>query len=1062
MKHTGSANGLWQKRLGHYFSKKIKQRGQRYAQNGHVRLKKVDQSSIACLVEGSLDYAVDIIAEESGERFKVFCSCPHFAGGSACKHLWAALVAADEALSLSDSSASDSPADWQALLFGEEADASPPSWIGAPGSFCIYYTAEVRSGTLFLSAYQQYIKKDGGLGRSKDIDWRPLQSPQLPQADRIILQSLVARSSRPGWGENPWRGVHRLSSDEAVFLLPYLAQTERCQAVLGPNQSIWPLQCGHPYTAQLRFSLPDRAGSESEGAYTFQPEIVFLDQGTKAPAPMEEVDLFLGSTQVVFFYHQRLHELRGADMKQLERLRANHFKVPVPSDQLGGLLQALERPQLQERIDLPEDIGPTVRDEIQPKPCFQISFDEASLQGSCFFSYDGLDVQPTDSRQRLLDTERWIFIERQKHQEASWLQDIDQAGFRQDIHGFSHPLEGAAEAIASLLGAGWHVEGKDKKPFKSSSTPSLRVKSDLDWFDVHGDIPFDDFSVPLPRALRSYLRGERFVALGDGSTGVLPERWLKEHSQSLSLGLENAPGKDAGADQSSLRYHPGQALAVDRMVEDSQAPELSERFIRIRDELRKFTGVQALPAPDEFMGSLRDYQKDALGWFDFLRRFGFGGVLADDMGLGKTIQVLAWLLYRRNNQAARPALIVAPTSLVLNWQREAARFTPQLSLLVYTGQSRAKHRDTLADYDLVVTSYGLLRRDMAILQEITFDTVILDESQAIKNKNSKAFQAAKALQAEHRLCLTGTPLENNLLELWSQMDFLNPGLLGSAKRFEDILAKPVNGGDGSAHRTLDPLIKPFILRRRKEEVASELPDKEEHILSCSMSKAQSSLYHQVKEHYRGRILASVEGQGLNRSKMKVLEGLLRLRQIACHPGLVDSKLTDSGKMDKLWELLSEITSAGHKALIFSQFTSFLGLLKKQLQAAGYTYLYLDGRTPQKTRQQRVQLFQDDPGIPLFLISLKAGGTGLNLTAADYVFILDPWWNPAVEMQAVDRTHRIGQDKTVFTYRLITESSVEEKVLTLQEQKREMVQSVLAGSKNLLQDLSREDLEHLFA
>jgi SNF2 family DNA or RNA helicase len=451
-----------------------------------------------------------------------------------------------------------------------------------------------------------------------------------------------------------------------------------------------------------------------------------------------------------------------------------------------------------------------------------------------------------------------------------------------------------------------------------------------------------------------------------------------------------------------------------------------------------------------------------LGWFAFLKRFSFGGILADDMGLGKTVQVLAWLAGELENGKKGPSLVVSPTSVLFNWQAEAKRFVPDLKILAYVGNNRSELIKELDQADLVITTYGLVRRDIEILKDLQFNYIILDESQAIKNSNSQIAKAVRLLRAEHRLCLTGTPLENNVGELWSQMEFLNPKLLGSRAVFDRSFAKPIAQGDKTARDILKKMVKAFLLRRNKDAVAKEILGKMEHVILCPMTDGQARIYSQVRNHYRASILATIERQGLNRSRIKILEGLLRLRQAANHPALIGEDSAGSGKLDNLMTLIKEAISGGHKALVFSQFTKMLGLIRRSLDNAGIIYEYLDGRTPQARRKDRVRCFQDNEDIKLFLISLKAGGLGLNLTAADYVFLVDPWWNPAVELQAVDRTHRIGQDKKVFTYRFITAETVEEKVLALQEKKRELVSAILSGGQDMLRQLSREDLDLLFS
>ncbi|MCC6955500.1 MAG: DEAD/DEAH box helicase, partial [Anaerolineales bacterium] len=437
----------------------------------------------------------------------------------------------------------------------------------------------------------------------------------------------------------------------------------------------------------------------------------------------------------------------------------------------------------------------------------------------------------------------------------------------------------------------------------------------------------------------------------------------------------------------------------------------------------------------------------------------------DDMGLGKTIQALVFLrsLYEPNGAEAPHAasLLVVPRSLLVNWQREAARFTPGLKILEYFESSRVKDLEAFNEHDLIITTYGVMLRDIQLLHRYEFYYAILDESQSIKNPLSQTARAAHLLRSKNRLALTGTPLENSTSELWSQFAFLNPGLLGNLKYFKNEFGLPIEKKyDDQAAERLRRIVYPFILRRTKDQVAPELPPRSERTLYCDMEPAQRRLYLRTREAYRGLLMGMLDKDGLDESRMKVLEGLLRLRQIANHPLLVDETFHGaSGKFDLLIETLETLRAENHKALIFSQFVKMLSLVRLAIDERGIPYTYLDGQT--QARQSQVDRFQSDPGVPFFLISLRAGGLGLNLTAADYVIHIDPWWNPAVEMQASDRTHRIGQDKPVFVYKLITRDSVEEKILQLQERKKDLVDQIITTESAFFKTLGETEILALF-
>ncbi|MCK5705370.1 MAG: DEAD/DEAH box helicase, partial [Cyclobacteriaceae bacterium] len=444
----------------------------------------------------------------------------------------------------------------------------------------------------------------------------------------------------------------------------------------------------------------------------------------------------------------------------------------------------------------------------------------------------------------------------------------------------------------------------------------------------------------------------------------------------------------------------------------------------------------------------------------FMRQYGLGACLADDMGLGKTIQTLVMLQHLKENGEYTPSLLVMPTSLIYNWELEAKKFTPNLKVCTYTGTNRVKDVSLFDGFDLVLTSYGIARLDVDILKEFYFNYVILDESQTIKNPNSNISKCVKLLNSRSKLILTGTPLENSTLDLWSQMTFINPGLLGNQSFFKKEFLYPIekqNNQDKT--KKLYSIIKPFIMRRHKSQVAKELPEKVESIKYCTMTTMQEKHYDEVKSYFRNKILEQIEGFGVKKSHMILLQGLTKLRQIANHPKMVEPVYGgDSGKLDALTRMILSAISENHKILIFSQFVKHLNIVSDFLKSSNIDFAYLDGST--KNRQAQVERFQNEDDLKLFLISLKAGGLGLNLTKAEYVFILDPWWNPAVEQQAIDRAHRIGQENKVFTYKFITKNTVEEKILTLQRRKLKLATDLISTEESFVKDLSQEDIKLL--
>jgi non-specific serine/threonine protein kinase len=489
--------------------------------------------------------------------------------------------------------------------------------------------------------------------------------------------------------------------------------------------------------------------------------------------------------------------------------------------------------------------------------------------------------------------------------------------------------------------------------------------------------------------------------------------------------------------------------------------QLEEKYERLREN----HSIKPIPAPAHLKEILRPYQESGFQWLNYLREVRWGGILADDMGLGKTLQALSFLHQLKKENGTLKAMVVCPTTLLFNWQNEITKFTPELTFYIHHGGTR--NRDSLLNnkIDVIITTYGTLRSDIRQLVEIPFDYVILDESQAIKNPSSKVTRAAGLLKATNRLCLSGTPLQNNTFDIYAQMNFLNPGMLGSIEFFKQEFSVPIDKfGEKEQKDHLRKLLYPFILRRTKEQVARDLPEKQEMVLFCEMGEEQRKIYDAYRNDYRDKILGVVEEQGIQKSQLTILQGLMKLRQICDSPAIVKEEERFPNVSVKLEEIGREITEniSNHKALIFSQFLGMLALIKEKMKELGVAYEYFDGSSSVQERERAIRRFQEDDECRVFLISLKAGGVGLNLTAADYVYIVDPWWNPAVEQQAIDRTHRIGQTKNIFAYRMICTDTVEDKILKLQERKRNLARDLITDDEGFVKSLTREDVEYLFS
>ncbi len=594
----------------------------------------------------------------------------------------------------------------------------------------------------------------------------------------------------------------------------------------------------------------------------------------------------------------------------------------------------------------------------------------------------------------------------------------------------------------------------NKRYFTGTSRIAIEINENIDWFDIKAIVQFGDYKVPFYYLKNLIIKKQKEFKLPNGEIAVIPEEWFTKYSELFSF-MDSGEGE-----QHKLRKH--HVALVNELNEESLARVTISRKLQ---KLKDFDEIEEIPLPTDFKGILRPYQHAGYNWMHFLNKFKFGGCLADDMGLGKTVQTLAFLLSQQNidTDKRNTSLLVVPTSLIYNWELEAKKFAPSLKILVYSGTLRNKNINRFNNYDLVITSYGIVRLDEDILQKFFFHYSILDESQAIKNPSSGTSKAVLNLSSRFRLILTGTPIENSTLDLWSQMTFINPGLLGSQSFFRNEFLNPIEKkGDADKSKRLYSLIKPFILRREKTQVATDLPQKIESIRYCNMSEAQEKLYEETKSFYRNKILDhDTEKDAKVQQQMIFLQGLTKLRQIANHPLMIDENYEGgSGKLEDVFYMLEEAIAENHKVLVFSQFVKHLNIFRGFLDSKNINYTYLDGQT--RDRQEQVEEFQRNEEVKIFLISLKAGGVGLNLTAADYVFILDPWWNPAVEAQAIDRAHRIGQDKTVFTYKFITKNSVEEKILLLQNKKKALAGELISNEESFVKALSKEDIEMILS
>ncbi len=1086
-----------------FFDPAIAERGASYFRRGVVEVIQWTERGIHAQVRGSAPYTTGLCCDSEGNLQVVYlwCDCPFVVRSEEpCKHLWAVIQMADalgalgalgnrlqrlhlaqdprEVVDDAQAASGSSPMpSWNAdraisdgmpitgaasLLTGAlRSDGySVPRSVGPTGSQVQW---EGRPTELLCSLDAELVRGSGQLeltgwmrprgGSYERFNRRSAELAELGETDRWLSRHLRrsrtdVRCSFHDAALDTRRLFLRLCRDHRLVYWPEGEMS-------APNHAL-PLTFDRGAAWRLRL-----VGEPRDGDLLVRGEL-FRFRGRKCEGrPLEEPE-FVSRAGIVG-WSERIAKLNVDDetWKWIAELRSSS-PAEIAAEEVESFLDKHLEPRSGPELVLPDDLG-FVRGTVEPRPCLLLRVVERApvISGHVELEYGNRSVAIPHRPAIVVELSERRIHAHEPAAERRFAEELLAAGFEGFVlrtligelpdyapsrtENVNIATTHAPAAISQLLKAGWRVMANGK-PYRSMSRFKARIHSGQDWFEVEGGAEFDGQRLGMPELLRAARRGEGAVALGDGSVGLLPETWLAR------LGL-------LGSDPTSpdkVRVPRSQLLLLDEFAR-VEGLGVDAAFGRLREELRDFRELTPAKAPPGFRGELRDYQRQGLAWMLLLGRLGFGGCLADDMGLGKTIQVLALLLGRnRHKRRLPPSLVVAPSSVVFNWAAEAERFAPTLRVVAHTGAARHPLEETLAHADVVVTSYTLLRREAEAFIAASFDYVILDEAQAIKNYETETAKVARALNASTRLTMTGTPIENHLGELASQLEFLNPGILGSSPP----LARALFAGKAGTEslELVQRTIKPFLLRRTKREVARELPERIERNLFVELRGSERRRYDELLRHYRRRIDSQVAKVGLARSTPQVLEALLRLRQAACHPGLLDDgrRSDSSAKLDRVIEEIERIAELGERCLVFSQFTTFLGILRERLDARGIRYEYLDGHS--RWRQRIVQHFQSPGGPPVFLISLMAGGVGLNLTAAEHVLLLDPWWNPAVEAQAIDRSHRIGQQRTVFAYKLIARGTVEEKVLALQSQKRALAQAILGEDAGLGGKLTREDLE----
>ncbi|MEN8213911.1 MAG: SNF2-related protein [Pseudomonadota bacterium] len=1057
-------------------------RGRRYFDNGQVLSLEIEEESPDIVrfhtrIKGrtSKPYQQDVKLRYSRKRGAVDidgnCSCPMRYN---CKHVAAACL---KYLRSDHTDSHTSDAEWRQWLqrLQQKQSDKHPGNERQTGFLAYVLTPSSESPDIAVSLIVTSSRKPEGLARGKKIQLRSVflgysKPDYLVDDDEEIIRLLKVAVSN-------YNGQPLLSGTTGYMTLQMMLASGRC---FWSNLERPALANGEERQLQVAW--------DSNAQQEYRLDVRVVPRGVIVPS---DPPLYIDPQE------QTAGKLQtaGFDAAQLKLLLQ---APPIPQQHADAFSRSMliEAPE----IKLPPPTVVEIRkiSEVEPVPLLSLTVGESDGDATHLvvvrFLYEEVEISPLpDGSEVVINGDKEIIrLTRAIDAEQRALRQLEDMGLSPARVPQSDDLVLAFHADSVMESAGkWHH-------FLDQEVPRLRDQGwriiedesfqlrfhdaeawhagigegGNEWFDLSFDISVNGRKLPLLPLVTQILEHYDLDALprtltlsldhSDSDYLKLPSKTVRPILKTLHELYDSAT--DISDDKLRLSLFDATQLA--ELESEGHFSLTGGKALReFGRKLRDFTGIEAVAPPASLQAELRNYQQQGLNWLQFLREYGLGGVLADDMGLGKTIQTLAHLLVEKESgRMQSPCLIVAPTSLMGNWRREAERFAPELSVLILQGSERHRHFDSVGSYDLVLTTYPLLSRDTDILQQHSYHYLILDEAQIIKNPRAKSARLVRTLKTNHRLCLTGTPMENHLGELWALFDFLMPGFLGNQQFFNRNYRTPVEKqGDSGKRRLLSKRVKPFMLRRTKQEVATELPPKTEMIRSIPLGKQQATLYESIRLSMEKKVRQTIQSKGLARSHITILDALLKLRQCCCDPSLLAleqaKQVNESAKLELLMELLPELLEEGRRILLFSQFTSMLEIIEQQLHQEKIRYTKLTGQT--RKRDAVIEKFMTGE-VNLFLISLKAGGIGLNLTAADTVIIYDPWWNPAVESQAMDRAHRIGQENPVFVYKLITENTVEEKILAMQERKRSLAEGIYDESKQegRLQ-LTAEELGELF-
>ncbi|OQW50833.1 MAG: hypothetical protein A4S09_10930 [Proteobacteria bacterium SG_bin7] len=1037
-------------KLSDYFDRYDRSKGAAYFEEKRVEFKRLEGSVAQFIVSGSYEYRVTIKPDDEGAEMT--CSCPYFKDGNNCKHLWAAVLASDDLEIFEKKPITNQVPLWKKQIvraydfYNSEARRiqSRRSDLGKVKhySFAINLETARHMHKIRIDFYCREELQNGKLGALKPTKvTRESIATAAVKEDREILALLLGKTEQDTYfSYSLVREFSQVSllADFTAEILSFISDKGRLFLLTNDfkiNRELQP----YKFSNEI-YEISSTLKKANAKEYLLYPKLV-------SSCEERELSETLAHTSGLILFKEKVVLAHlGPNNAWINLFSHNPGGIKIPESEVDDFIAMTLEPvdEVLPSIELPSEL--CFKEHVVQDPKVEISIrslSRSSFSLSVKFRY-GDHLVSSEGRKIIYDFKNKIQIPRHLEFEESVYQTLLAAG-AEEAADLTVSQSGFLNVVNTAIAKNWEVLFQERKVRGGGGFNFAIRPSGSDWFEIDAQFNFDQTPVQLPVLIANLRSGERIIRLDDGTIGVIPEDWFKKFS---GLKLIDFPLNG------SMKLNKLQALFLSETIEPLYSVGGQKRLEAIGSFVSDLAKAKKTTDPKRFKGKLRSYQKEGLTWLKNLNENKIGGILADDMGLGKTVQVIA--LFCSLGKFGKPNLLVVPKSLIHNWISEFNRFAPQFKILNFTGSDRTKDFHTFSDCDVVITTYQTLRADVEKVRDIKFYYLIMDEAHYVKNSESQAHFALRLLKAQHVIALTGTPVENSLSDLFSLLALVTPGLI-SANQANRWLTE----ADNDSLQNLARALRPFILRRTKEDVLKDLPEKSEQIIYCDFSQEEKSRYEDLKKHYWLNLSGQIEKKGLARSKIEILEALLRLRQAACHQGLLDRSLAGqiSAKFEILLDALENAVRENHKALVFSQFTSLLDLLKPHLKSRKIDFEYLDGKT--QNRKELVERFQSSTSPKVFLLSLKAGGVGLNLTAADYVFILDPWWNPAAERQAVDRTHRIGQKNKVFSYKLITKGTVEEKILELQKKKKELAHAILSETSGPLKSLKFEDLRILF-